>query len=350
MEYAAGGGSHDGDAADTHGGARRPGHARGGARRRSRQGRVRGGRSRRGRSRRGRAAVGGARPGAGAGASRPLRRPPGPPRGAGERGGRAVQRAGGAAGAAQPRPVADQPGGRPRRADVRAARRGVLRRRLGGGRAGSERSHRRSRRAHRRDRPGARRRRGGRPVPAHGAGDRGPQAPRRVPPHRQHREQDGRPAVLVRRRGDPGGPRGRHGGAARRPGRRARRRGNLAGAHRLGQHDGEQPHQPGALDLLRGHRHRRGRSVPQDHRVGAGRGRRAGRDDQLADRHAPAVRRRGDPGGPRGGHRGPAGRPGRGPRCCGYLEEPHRRGQPDGGQPHRAGARHRPGGHGGGPR
>ena len=38
-----------------------------------------------------------------------------------------------------------------------------------------------------------------------------------------HRRPDGRPAVVVRRRGHPGGPRGRHRGPARRPGRRARR-------------------------------------------------------------------------------------------------------------------------------
>ena len=44
-----------------------------------------------------------------------------------------------------------------------------------------------------------------------------------------------------------------------------------AGAHRLGQHDGEQSHQPGALDLLGSHRDRGGRPVPQDHRLGAGR-------------------------------------------------------------------------------
>ena len=62
-----------------------------------------------------------------------------------------------------------------------------------------------------------------------------------------------------------------------------------------------------------GHRDRAGRPVPQDHRERPGRGRRAGRHDQLADRHAAAVRRRGHPGGPRGRHRGPARRPGR--RC-----------------------------------
>ena len=42
------------------------------------------------------------------------------------------------------------------------------------------------------------------------------------------------------------------------PGRRARRRGHVAGAHRLGEHDGVQPHQPGAVDLRRGHRDRAG--------------------------------------------------------------------------------------------
>ena len=55
-----------------------------------------------------------------------------------------------------------------------------------------------------------------------------------------------------------------------RPGRRARRRGHVAGAHRLGEHDGVQPHQPGAVDLRRGHRDRAGRPVAHDHRERAG--------------------------------------------------------------------------------
>ena len=73
------------------------------------------------------------------------------------------------------------------------------------------------------DRPGARhraghdRRRRRRPVPhRHRRGVRGDG------PAQGHRRPDGRPAVLVRLRGDPRGPRGRHRGPARRPGRRPR--------------------------------------------------------------------------------------------------------------------------------
>ncbi len=44
---------------------------------------------------------------------------------------------------------------------------------------------------------------------------------RRDGPAEGHRRPDGRPAVVVRGRGDPRGPRGRHRGPPRRPGRRA---------------------------------------------------------------------------------------------------------------------------------
>ena len=154
----------------------------------------------------------------------------------------------------------------------------------------------------------------GRPVPAHGAGDRGPPAARGVPAHRPHGQHDGRPALVVRRRGHPGGPRGRHRRAPRRAGRRARRVGHVARPHRLGEHHGQQPDRPGALDLVGGHRDRPGRPVPQDHRQRPRRGRRAGRDDQRADRHPAPVRRRGHPGGPRGGHGRAPRRAGRGAR------------------------------------
>ena len=44
----------------------------------------------------------------------------------------------------------------------------------------------------------------------------------RDPGAEEHREHDGRPALVVRRRGDPGGPRGGHRGQARRSGAGAR--------------------------------------------------------------------------------------------------------------------------------
>ena len=64
--------------------------------------------------------------------------------------------------------------------------------------------------------------------------------------------------------------------------------------------------------------------------------------DQLA-----LVRRRGDPGGPGGGHRGPPRRPGAGARRLRHLEGPDRLGQLHGGQPDHPGAGHRPGDDGG---
>ena len=123
----------------------------------------------------------------------------------------------------------------------------------------------------------------------------------------------GRAAPLLRRRGDPRRPRGRHRRQARRSGRRVRRRRHLEGPHRQREPAGRQPHHPGA-------QHRRGddgrrarRPVPQDHR------RREGRDPRAQGHHqhhggpAQRLRRRGDPRGPRGRHRGQARRPGR--RC-----------------------------------
>ena len=62
--------------------------------------------------------------------------------------------------------------------------------------------------------------------------------PGRDPRAQEHRQHDGRPAVVVRRRGDPRGPRGRHRGPARRSGPGARRVRHLARPHRLGELDG----------------------------------------------------------------------------------------------------------------
>ena len=64
--------------------------------------------------------------------------------------------------------------------------------------------------------------------------------------HQHH----GRPAQLLRLRGDARRARGRHRRQARRPGAGARRRRHLEGPDRQRQHDGRQPHRPGA-------RHRR---------------------------------------------------------------------------------------------
>ena len=71
-----------------------------------------------------------------------------------------------------------------------------------------------------------------------------------------------------------------------------------------------------------------------------------GRPDRQHDgRPARLVRLGGHPRGPRGRHRGEAGRPGRGPGRRRDLEGPDRQRQLDGRQPHRPGAEHRPGDH-----
>ena len=72
------------------------------------------------------------------------------------------------------------------------------------------------------------------------------------------------------------------------------------------------------------------RPVAEDHRRGQGRGRSARRHDQLDDRHAAAVRRRGHPRRARGRHRGQARRPGRGRRRVRHLARPDREREPDG--------------------
>jgi HAMP domain-containing protein len=71
-----------------------------------------------------------------------------------------------------------------------------------------------------------------------------------------HDQHDGRPAVVVRRRGHPRGPRGRHGGDPRRPGPRRRRLRDLARPDRERELHGVQPDQPGADDRRRDNRGR----------------------------------------------------------------------------------------------
>ena len=74
---------------------------------------------------------------------------------------------------------------------------------------------------------------------------------RRAEGHDQH---DGRPALVVRRRGHARGARGRHRGPARRPGRRRGRLRHVARPDRERQLHGLQPDRPGA-------QHRAGRDV-----------------------------------------------------------------------------------------
>ena len=108
---------------------------------------------------------------------------------------------------------------RPRRPHDRARVAARRLRRLGGQRRGGQLARRRPRPPDDRGRPRHRRRRAGRPHPEDGADDRGPAGQGRVLAHRPDRQRDGRPARLLRRRGDARGARGRHRRQARRPGR-----------------------------------------------------------------------------------------------------------------------------------
>ena len=165
-----------------------------------------------------------------------------------------------------------------------------------------------------------------------------------------HHQHHGGPAALVRRRGDPRRPRGRHRGQARRPGRRAGRCRHLEDPHRQRQLDGRQPDRPGAQYRRGDDRRRHGRPFQEDHR-------RCGRRDPGAQEHhqhhggpAQDVRRRGDACRPRGRHRGQARRPGRRAGCGRHLEGPDRERQLHGGQPDGPGAQHRRRDEGGGRR
>jgi HAMP domain-containing protein len=88
-----------------------------------------------------------------------------------------------------------------------------------------------------------------------------------------------------------------------------------------------------------------GQAEAQAGRRGQGRNCRPVRHHQRNDRHPGHLRRPGDHGGPRGGCRGTAGRPGQGARGGRHLEGPHRERQPAGRQPDDTGASHRRCGH-----
>ena len=116
----------------------------------------------------------------------------------------------------------------------------------------------------------------------------------RDPRAQEHHQRDGRPAELLRRRGDPRREGGRHRRQARRPGRRARRVRRLEGPHRQRELHGLEPHDAGARHRQGRDRHRERRPHAEVRARGEGRGRRARRDDQQHDRHAPHLRRSGD--------------------------------------------------------
>ena len=116
------------------------------------------------------------------------------------------------------------------------------------------------------DQPGAQHRAG-----HHRGGQRRPDAedlrrrPRRDPRAQDHGQPDGRPAVVVRRRGHPRGPRGGHGGQARRPGAGRRRLRDLAQADREREPAGRHPDHPAPRDRRGVDRGDPGRPEPADH-------------------------------------------------------------------------------------
>ena len=117
---------------------------------------------------------------------------------------------------------------------------------------------------------------------------------------------------LLRRRGHPRRPRGRHRGQARRPGEGQGRVGHVEGPHRQRQPARRQPHGPGA-EHRRGHdRRRERRALEADHRRRARRDPRAQEHHQHDGRPAVDVRRRGHPRREGGRHRGQARRAGSG--------------------------------------
>ena len=198
--------------------------------------------------------------------------------------------------------------------------------------------------------PRRRRRLRGRPDAAHGPRPGRPAAARRAAQAGQERERAGRPALRHLPRDHAGDPRGRHRGQAGRPGTGPQRRRRLARPDRRRQRDVVAADRAGA-------RHRPGDDGRGERRPVQDRDRRGVRRDGPAEGHrrpdgrpAVVVRLRGDARGPRGRHRGTAGRPGRRTRRVRHLEGPHRLGERDGVQPDQPGARHLVGRPGGGPR
>ncbi len=175
--------------------------------------------------------------------------------------------------------------------------------------------------------------------PEDAAEDRGPRGQGRVPPDRHHGQLDGRPALVVRRRGDARRARGRHRGQARRPGDGEGRLRDVEGPDGQRERYGDEPDQSGA-------EHRRGDdgggkrgSDAQDHGRRQGRSARAQEHDQHDGRSAVDLRGRGHARRARGRHRRQARRPGRREGRRRDMEGPDRQREPDGLQPDDAGAR-----------
>ena len=136
---------------------------------------------------------------------------------------------------------------------------------------------------------------------------RRPRRGRRAEEHDQH---DGRPALVVRRRGHARRARGRRGGQARRPGAGQGRQRHVEGPDRVRERPRVEPDDTGAEHRRRHDRGRERRPLEEDHRRRQGRGARAEGDRQHDGRPAARVLGRGDARREGGRHRGQARRPG----------------------------------------
>ena len=162
---------------------------------------------------------------------------------------------------------------------------------------------------------------------------------RRDPRAEEHDQHDGRPALVLRRRGHARRARGRHRGRPRRPGRG---QGRVSGTWRdltesvngMASNLTDQVRQIANVTTAVADG-----DLTQKVTVEA-RGEVAALADTINSmtEHAAHVRRPGDRRGARGGHRGRARRPGRRAGRRGHLEGPHRLGELDGDEPDRPGA------------
>ena len=163
----------------------------------------------------------------------------------------------------------------------------------------------------------------------------------RDPRAEEHDQRHGRSALLVRRGGHARREGSRHRGQARRPGRRQGRVGHVEGPDRQRQRPRRQPHGPGAQHREGDDGRRQRRPFAEDHGRRARRDLRAEEHHQHDGRHAALVRGRGDARREGSRHRGQARRAGRRQGRVRHVEGPDRQRQRPGGEPHRAGARHR---------
>ncbi len=168
--------------------------------------------------------------------------------------------------------------------------------------------------------------------------------PRRDLAAQRDAQHDGRAAPLFRRRGDARRARGRHRRQARRSGQRAGRRRHMEGLDRQRQPAGREPDHASAQHRRSRDLGRARRLVEEDHRRRVGRNPRAEEHHQHDGRSAQRLRRRSDARRARGRHRRQARRSGGRARRRRHVEGLDRYRQRHGGQPHRAGARHRQGG------